>query len=205
MIPEAEHLQSAGSSQSSESASEEKPSETNGISFGLSEALQNAFSNVLLIEDALGLPRNPESPFKVFMEACAKGDAATLLALLNSGIDVNRKTPEGFTGLMLACCQGHLEIVPFLINAGADMDARIAPAIVEKELPGSDKMLRSLLVGATPFMFAKANDYEAIASLLVVRGADVSFKTEQGDTGETIHSSLKRRIPDFTKLRIFPA
>ncbi len=51
--------------------------------------------------------------------AAARGDTATVQALLDAGADVNAKDNEGWTALHEAEIGGHTEVVEILKNAGA--------------------------------------------------------------------------------------
>ena len=55
-----------------------------------------------------------------FWEAVRKGDAATVTALLDKGVDVNAKFRYGQTALFKAAERGHTEIVKLLLARGAD-------------------------------------------------------------------------------------
>src|SRR5262252_2587162 len=58
------------------------------------------------------------------MRAALKGDRSQLIALIESGADVNGKNKSGVTALMLAAGSGRIEIVQDLLSKGADVNAK---------------------------------------------------------------------------------
>jgi outer membrane protein assembly factor BamB len=64
------------------------------------------------------------APSDELWEAAKKGDAATVQALLDKGVDVNAKTDYGGTALHFASDKGHLEVVKTLIKHKADVNAK---------------------------------------------------------------------------------
>ncbi|MEL6614252.1 MAG: ankyrin repeat domain-containing protein [Bacteroidota bacterium] len=68
---------------------------------------------------AVGWSLLPE-PFRT---ALRHGDAATLQALLNAGLDVNARLARGLTPLMVAVDCGDLNAVRWLLASGADATA----------------------------------------------------------------------------------
>ena len=59
-----------------------------------------------------------------FWEAVRRGDAATVTALLDKGVDVNAKFRYGTTALFKAAERGHTEIVKLLLARGADVTVK---------------------------------------------------------------------------------
>jgi ankyrin repeat protein len=115
-----------------------------------------------------------------------------LPALVEKGADVNASDTEGKTALMIASTQGDEGVVRFLLEKGADVRAR-------------DKAGRSVLLTAidAPANFSYDNQarysYE-IASLLVMRGADVNAAAANGDTA--VKAGVRRGYSDIVRLLI---
>ena len=55
--------------------------------------------------------------------AARNGDAATLRALIDAGVDVNKTNGSGSTPVYLAAQNGAADAVELLVAAGADLDA----------------------------------------------------------------------------------
>jgi hypothetical protein len=66
----------------------------------------------------------PADKAEALSEAARRGDAATVKALLDAGVDVNTKFRYGNTALSFACDRGHLEVVKVLLDAGADVNVK---------------------------------------------------------------------------------
>ena len=58
-----------------------------------------------------------------FSLAARNGDAATLRALIDAGVDVNKTNGSGSTPVYLAAQTGAADAVELLVKAGADLDA----------------------------------------------------------------------------------
>ena len=61
---------------------------------------------------------------KQFWEAARKGDAETITALLEKGVDVNTPFRYSATALSFACDRGHVEVVKVLLEHGADVNVK---------------------------------------------------------------------------------
>ncbi len=91
------------------------------------------------------------------MRASQEGHVGISKALLESGVEVNRRNHEGMNALMLASQRGHAEIVVLLIRAGAVMDEQTAQ-------------------GSTALMLACKRGHEKCAEVLVSMGAEIFMR-----------------------------
>ena len=57
-------------------------------------------------------------------KAAAKGNAKTVLSLVDGGADINAKDNDGQTALMKAAREGHVGIVELLLKKGADVNVK---------------------------------------------------------------------------------
>ncbi|MDF1795888.1 MAG: ankyrin repeat domain-containing protein [Coxiellaceae bacterium] len=93
------------------------------------------------------------------IEACRLGDVKEVMRLIAAAVDVNRLDSTGESPLTIACNQQHVEVVRVLLEAGADPNiARLC----------DDRMY--------PLHIAYQKDDDAIASLLLMHGADRQLK-----------------------------
>lgn len=76
------------------------------------------------------------------LTAIAKGDQATVHALLGMNVRVNF-FEQGFTPLHLAVEKGYPDIVRMLVNSGADLDARNTEGKTPVEVALDKKFIRS--------------------------------------------------------------
>lgn len=122
----------------------------------------------------------------------AKCGNPALVELVEKGADVNASDMDGTTALMIASLKGGEAYVKFLLDKGADVRAR-------------DKAGRSVLLNAidAPDRFDdnSQNKYTYnIASLLVMRGADINAASNTGDT--PLIASKRRGYDDMVRLLI---
>jgi len=126
--------------------------------------------------------QNPE-----LFKASLAGDTATVMALLNNGVDVDVKNAEGETALMAAALKGHKEIVELLILKGADVDIK-----------ASD--------GATAFMAATVGGHIRIKELLTLAGSGIEGLNSSDKCGieqkkqmltETVQKATKLSVPHY--------
>lgn len=94
------------------------------------------------------------------MVAAFQSDAASALALIDKGAEINR---PGWTALHYAAASGNLAIIRRLLDESAYIDA---------ESPNK----------TTPLMMAARGGHDDAARLLLVEGADVALKNEAGLT-----------------------
>ena len=126
----------------------------------------------------------PPLPYKKFYEACMTGDSAMVSTLISSTVDVNYQGP-GVTGLHVAAISGQLEVVRVLLDVGADVNPRIRKG----------KQANPDACGATPYFLARVNKHEAIAELLLERGANPDVVNDFGQSWRDIgHKTLTLSI-----------
>ena len=144
--------------------------------------------------------------------AARYGNVPAVRALLESGVDVNKKTLTGHTyrdsenvyyttALHVAAKNGHVATVKLLIENGADLNTRqessfghtgTTPLGVAAERGNSLCAIELIKAGAdvnlasssgaTPLMIAASKGREAIVALLIGFGADVSLCNCRGET-----------------------
>ncbi len=91
-----------------------------------------------------------------------KGYDRNILALLDSGADVNAVGCTGFTALHLAAKNGHMNVTEMLLKDNANIDA-------------TDES------GWTALHYAANNDCEVVVRLLIKRGAGLNAKAGNRD------------------------
>jgi len=87
-------------------------------------------------------------------EAARRGDAATVKALLDRGVDVNTKFRYGATALSYAADKGHLEVVKLLLERKADAN------------------VKDTFYGATPIIWAAQKGHAKVVEALLDGGAE---------------------------------
>jgi len=97
--------------------------------------------------------------------ACAKGDLASVMKLLEAKADANAGDPanRGITPLQDACGNGQLDVAKLLFKHGADAN-------------------NANENGNTPLVAACGNGYVAVAKLLLEHGADKDTRDVTGET-----------------------
>ena len=68
----------------------------------------------------LGRPAAAQAPGEAFVRAAAKGDVASVTAMLGQGADVNATDKDGNTALMEAARTGKTEVIAALVKAKAN-------------------------------------------------------------------------------------
>lgn len=91
------------------------------------------------------------------MRASQEGHVDITRALIDAGVDVNRRNHEGMNALMLASQRGHADIVMILIEAGATKDEQTAQ-------------------GSTALMLACKRGHEKCVEVLVSMGAEIFMR-----------------------------
>ena len=94
---------------------------------------------------------------KEWEEAVHRGDLRKVTALINAGVDINKKDQFAQTGLMLAARNGHLEVVRLLVKHGADLDT-------------------TATYNLSALMLAVVNGRTEIALTLLEAGADLGIR-----------------------------
>ena len=84
-----------------------------------------------------------------FWEAARKGDAATVTALLDKGVDVNAKFRYGTTALFKAAERGNIDVVKILLARGADVT------------------VKDSFYGATAMTWALSNNHDQVVGALL--------------------------------------
>jgi uncharacterized protein len=119
------------------------------------------------------------------LEAAQAGDLAEVRAAITGGASTEARTPNGWSALMLAAQSGRLEVVRALTSAGVSANTITqdgASALHLAVLGGHGEVVRHLLGanvpvdlrapgGARPLVLAIAVRDEAMANLLLERGA----------------------------------
>ena len=144
-----------------------------------------------------------------FAEACAIGDEARALALLDGDPSLlDRRSDDGFPPLGLAIFFRHPALARTLIERGADVRAaadnaqRVAPVHAAASV-GDVETMRLLLdrgadpnarqqQGFTPLHGAAGNGDVEMAKLLVSRGADRHARTDDGKDAAAIAAERGR-------------
>jgi len=91
--------------------------------------------------------------------AAERGDAVEVRRLIAAGAEVNERDKAGLNALMWAARNGRTEIAKMLVDARANLNARDCA-----------------VNGWTPLMHAIHKNQNAVAHLLIERGADVNAK-----------------------------
>ena len=148
------------------------------------------------------------------IQAVSHGNVPAVRALLESGVDVNKKTLSGqysknlnysySTALHLAAANGHVATVKLLIEKRADLNIRqessfgytgttpLSLAAVRGNPLCAVELLKAGAAvdlasssGDTPLMLAAGEGREAIVALLIGYGADVDLVNDNGKTALT--------------------
>jgi len=69
-------------------------------------------------------PQEPAPSPEALWDAARAGDTASVVRILDAGVDVNATTRYGATALIFAADKGGLEVVRLLVTRGADVNAR---------------------------------------------------------------------------------
>jgi hypothetical protein len=132
-------------------------------------------------------------------EAAIRGDAAKIRELLAEGAPVDQRDNQQSTALHLSALQGHLEATRILLDAQADPNARddrgftplmfaawMWPATAENARLAQEDLARGRLRLATQadrdLLMNLGADQEAVAHLLLDRGADIDAQNRDGET-----------------------
>jgi ankyrin repeat protein len=129
--------------------------------------------------------------------ACRLEDHEMIKLVLNAkSVDVNKQSKEG-SALFLACNKGNVDTVALLLEAGADATATFQGstllhiAAIQKEVEIAATLLEHNLAldslnsdGKSALMIASQNWDDAMASLLLAKGADARL------AGADLHTAL---------------
>ena len=130
------------------------------------------------------------------VDAAKRGDAPTVVALLDGGASVAAADADGSTALHWASHRDDAETVVRLLDAGADVDAATdlgVTALWAASQNGSAALVRTLLVagadpnrpllaGETALMVAARAGAPDVARLLLAHGADAAARGPRGQT-----------------------
>lgn len=117
--------------------------------------------------------------------AVLSGNVGAVRTIVAEGGDVNALDGNGQTFLMGAAAQGYVEIIRVLLDNGAAVDARAQGAAA---------------TGATPLMFAVANERVEATRLLLARGANPNLNSADGMT--PLVEAAAHRSLDIVRLLI---
>jgi ankyrin repeat protein len=149
-----------------------------------------------------------------FTEACAVGDEARALALLDRDPSLlERRSADGFPPLGYAIFFRHPSLARALIERGADVNAvaenaqRVAPVHAAASVGDAETMRLLLDRGAdpnarqhngfTPIHAAAGNGDRAMARLLLDRGADRAARTDDGKDAAAL--AMERGRSEFVE------
>ena len=119
---------------------------------------------------------------ETFMKMIRKGDCQRVNDCISKGADVNIKDRDGRTPLYEACSGKSKEIVELLISKGADVNAEVCyDADVPDSVKGKANVPKRRSI-ETPLIAAIRWSTDDIARLLILHGADVKAKDEEGWT-----------------------
>lgn len=132
------------------------------------KCLINAF--LILGSLSAGLCQDPKQKQGLFFEAIQKGDLKKVVALIDSGVNVNIRGELSYTPLIMAAKFNQDEIADALCDRGADVNAMASSSVIDGE------------IGFTALLWATQNCNLNLAELLLKRGADVGCPGAEGDT-----------------------
>lgn len=155
----------------------------------------------------------PTSPV---VATASGGDAASMKAMLDGGLDPNARDAAGYTPLIAAARAGNIATIRVLSSRGADPNLRDAAVnswtpllhAVHKAQP---KSITALLdaganpdgvdsYGTTPLMMAAGYGYTDIVKLLLARGANPRLSMHDGVTAIDLARS---GVPDIDRFTVF--
>ena len=131
---------------------------------------------VLIVVAALGFLQATPPSAEELLEAARSGNRERVLALLDSGANVNAASKYGVTALGLAAERGHLGIVRLLVDRGADVN------------------VRETFYGSLPIDFALRGGHLDIAVLLLEHKS-------QGAVG-VLNAAIRRRDAAAVKVAL---
>ena len=147
--------------------------------------------------------------------AAKNGDVATVLSLLEEGVDVNAPQGDGATALHWAVHRSALETVEALIRAGANVNAvndlGVTPlwlACLNGDALSADRLLAAgasanvvLQSGETALMTAARTGNVDVVALLLAHGADLDAR--EASEGQTaLMWAIAQRHSDVVKMLI---
>jgi uncharacterized protein len=149
------------------------------------------------------------------MLAAAQGDADTVAALLDQGVDVNVADEAGYRALNYAVWKSKLKTVHLLLARGADANLQPADSftplivalgnndldtVVELLAHGAEVNQHDALLDETALMVASGDGRLEIVKALVTHGAKVNDKNKKGHTALDF-ATLKHQRDVITYLK----
>ncbi len=144
--------------------------------------------------------------------ASERGDADSVIKLIEQGFDVDQRTADNVTSLMYAASNGFPEVVRILVENTADIDAvpyngitALAGAVINNHYEivlyllqqGADTEIEDN-EGITPLFYATAYDNFEITELLLMFGASPAHTDLEGATA--LHAAAIYSRPDIAWL-----
>jgi hypothetical protein len=125
-----------------------------------------------------------------------QGDRSGVLALLESGVDINSRNSSGWTPLMMAVESGDAEMVAMLLKNGSNPEATSPkgqtalllamsqgdPVIVGELVRGGSKVNHQDGEGNTALMVATVQEHQLVVKALLGLGASVGIQNSKGQT-----------------------
>nr|CDJ80356.1 Ankyrin and K Homology domain containing protein [Haemonchus contortus] len=151
----------------------------------LMEAAMDGHLEVARILIQAGAPVNLtsesyESPLTL---SCCGGHAELAKLLIDAGANIEETNDENYTPLMEAAREGHVHVVKILLENGAQVNATtdetMETALTGLYSNGAD--LNFDYDGRTALMKAAKNGFVEIVEFLVSKGADVNYRSSNGD------------------------
>jgi ankyrin repeat protein len=109
------------------------------------------------------------------MRAALDGDIESVKALINQGMDINRRDENGRTALMFAVVNRHYETMKVLLEHGADVNARSnvgGTALMGAAMAGELSMVQALLDKGADLDARLHETNESAATLAASHGHD---------------------------------
>jgi uncharacterized protein len=162
-----------------------------GISFPFGKVAMLGMAAALALVPAGVVAREP------LFEAAIAGEIAVVERLLAAGANIDGRDHDQATPLIAAALASQAAIVKVLIAHGANVQARNAggfTALHAAAYSGSTPIVEFLLdsganiddadnrAGVTPLLVAAEENHQAVAELLLARGADLSVRERHGYT-----------------------
>ena len=184
----------------------------------------------LLLKRGASVDRPDRDGWTPLQTSILRNDAAGIALLAKAGANVQSVSPNGFTALSLAIEEGKFEAAQALIELGANVNATSGKEhytplmIISTKLPSSQRahhiiqkfgpvdIGRALITkganvnaadteGVTALMIAAARDNSPLIGLLTQSGADLSAKSNAGQTAYAI-AEMNENIAAVRMLKI---
>ena len=167
---------------------EEKPAKPTELTKSFHQAASDGEIEQVKLHISKGTDINVKDKhgFTPLHRAAQKGHKDIAKLLIAKGADIHAKV-RGFTPLQLAATNGHKEIVELLIAKGAQPDICAASALgdvgcVAALLKEDPTLVNTMWGNFTPLHWAVLKDHNAVAELLIAKGANINAKDRHGET-----------------------